>query len=180
MTTSAAAVTRPAEGEFAPYFSRYIDRVPDGDVVERLERQIVETEALLAGVGEARAGDRYAPGKWSVKEVVGHLSDTERVMSYRLLRIARGDATPLPGFEQDDYVRAAGFDRLALADLVAELLAVRRATLALLRGLDDVALARRGTVNGAPMSARALTYIIAGHELHHAAILRQRYLGGVD
>jgi hypothetical protein len=176
--TPATLSRRPAATEFAPYYARYIDPVPDGDVVATLEAQLAETLALLGGIPEPRGTHRYAPDKWSIKEVVGHVADTERIMSYRALRIARADATPLPGYEQDDYVRAAGFDRLPLAELVAELQAVRAATVQLLRHLDADALVRRGTANNLPFTVRALAYVIAGHELHHVAVVRERYLGG--
>lgn len=171
-------ITRPAADEYAPYYSRYISRVPEGDVLELLERQGRESSALLRALPEGRGAHRYAPDKWSVKEVVGHVADSERIFSYRALRIGRADSTPLPGFEQDDFVRVAGSDRRPLRDLVAELEAVRAATIALFRGLDDEALARRGTASGQAVTARALAYIIAGHERHHLEILRGRYLGG--
>ena len=119
---------------------------------------------------------RYASGKWSIKEVVGHMCDTERIMAYRALRIARGDQTPLPGFEQDDYVRAAGFDSISMSDLTEEFRLIREATLPLLRGFDEQALERRGTANKVSISVLALAYIIAGHERHHVSILRSRYL----
>jgi len=173
---TASLASRPSDAEYAPYYGRYITRVPEGDLVRTLESQLAETLALLRGIPEARGGHRYAEGKWSLKEVVGHLIDSERIFAYRALRIGRGDATPLPGFEQDDYVRGAAFDRIPLADLAAELEAVRRATIYLLRGMDDAALARRGTASGFEVTVRALAFIIAGHERHHVGIIRERYL----
>ncbi len=167
--------TRPAAPEHAPYYAKYIALVPGGDVVGLLRAQAGETRALLAALDDARAVARYAPGKWSVKEVLGHVADSERVFAYRALRIARGDATPLPGFEQDDYVVSGGFDRRPLADLVEELAAVRAATLALLASFDSTAWLRMGTASGHPVSVRALACIIAGHERHHVGILRDRY-----
>jgi uncharacterized damage-inducible protein DinB len=167
--------TRPDATEFAPYYGRYIEKVPEGEVARTLRAQLGETLALLRAVPEERADDRYAPDKWSIKEVVGHMSDTERIMSYRMLRIARGDETPLPGFEQNDYVRNAHLGRRTLASLVAELEAVRGATLALVDGLDDEELARRGTASTFPVTARALAWIIAGHERHHLGLLREQY-----
>ena len=146
------------------------------DLLERLRAQPAELRALLGSLDDAAARARYEPGKWSIKEVVGHVSDTERVMGYRLLRIGRGDVTPLPGFEQDPYVAAAGADRRPLASLLAELEAVRAATLALVESLPAEAWERRGTASGNPVSARALAYIIAGHAAHHHAVLRERYL----
>lgn len=166
---------RPGTDEYAPYYQTYIGKVPEQELLKLLSDQLEQTLALLAPVPETQGDATYAPGKWSIKEVAGHISDTERIMAYRLLRIARGDVTPLPGFEQDDYVRAAGFGSLALADLIADLRLVRASTLSLLRVLNEAALGRRGVANGSPVSARALAYIIAGHERHHADILRNQY-----
>jgi uncharacterized damage-inducible protein DinB len=170
-------IPRPAPDEYAAYYGKYVLLVPDGDLCDLLGRQVTETLALLRQVPEGRGTHRYAPGKWSLKEVLGHLCDTERIMSYRALRIARGDATPLPGFEQDDYVPAGRFDQRTLADLGVELSAIRQATVALFRHLDTEALARRGTASGNPFTPRALAYVIAGHERHHMAIVKERYLG---
>ena len=151
---------------------RFAEVCPDVEILETQHRETVEA---LRGISEERAGFRYAPEKWSIREVVGHLLDTERVMAYRALRIARGDTTPLAGFEENSYVEAAGFDARPLPDLVAEFGLVRTATLALLRGFDEVAFQRRGTASGWPVSVRALAFIIAGHERHHAGLLRERY-----
>lgn len=160
--------------DFAGYFARAKGAGPD--VLAQLAAQGTRTSALLAAVPEARGGFRYAAGKWSIKEVVGHLADSERIMAYRALRIGRGDRTPLAGFDQDPYVAVAGFDARPLADLAAELAAVRVSTLALLSHFDAAALARRGIANDKEISVRALAAIIAGHELHHVAILEERYL----
>jgi hypothetical protein len=165
----------PDAGEYGAFYAGYVARVPAGDLLSTLATQLDDTLAVVASFGEARADHRYAPGKWSVKEVVGHLADTERIFAYRALRIARGDATPLPGFDENLFVATAGFDRRPLADLVADLRLVRQHTLALLRALDDEALARRGTASNNPLTARAAAYVIAGHERHHAAVLRERY-----
>jgi DinB superfamily len=170
---------RPAADEYPPYFGRYIQLVPDGDLRGLLAAQIDETLALLRGIPEGRGAHRYASGKWSIKEVIGHVSDTERIMSYRALRIGRGDATPLPGFEQNDYVPPARFDERTLEDLGHELAAVRQATLHLFGHFDAGALVRRGTASGGPFTPRALGYVIAGHERHHVAILKSRYLPAV-
>jgi len=151
--------------------------VENGDIVQTLQNQIDNTASLLSDLSEVQGNYRYAPGKWSVKEIVGHLTDSERVFAYRALRIARADKTPLEGFEQDDYVRLGGFDRRRLPELVQEFAAVRKATLLLLGSLDSDAWLRRGVANNNEISVRALAYIIAGHELHHRAVIREKYLG---
>jgi uncharacterized damage-inducible protein DinB len=176
VTMTGAPITRPGSGEYAPYYAGYISQVPDGDVVELLRAQIRETLDLLGAIPEAAGGHRYAPGKWSVREVVGHMADVELIMTYRALRIARGDRTPLPGFDENAYVPIANFDSRTLESLAREYEAVRRATVAFLETLDAEAAARRGTANNMEISARALAYIIAGHERHHVKILRERYL----
>jgi hypothetical protein len=168
---------RPAADEYAPFYHTYVSLVPAGDLLALLEDQRRETASLLAGLSEEAALHRYEPGKWSVKEVVGHVADTERVMLYRALRAARGDRTPLPGFDENAYVAAAGFDARPLGDLLAELGVVREATLRFLRGLPPQAWTRRVEANGHEVSVRALACIVAGHELHHLRLLRGRYLG---
>lgn len=167
---------RPGADEYDTFYAGYVARVPDGDLVTILDEQIGHTCALFDRVPPEREDHAYAPGKWSIKEVVGHLADAERVLSYRALRIGRGDSTEMPGFEEDAYVSAAGFGRHSLDDLVRDLRTVRRATVALFRGFDAEAWTRRGIANGAAVSVRALACIVAGHELHHRAILEERYL----
>jgi uncharacterized damage-inducible protein DinB len=169
------AIPRPDASEYAPHYETYVSKVPAGNLVAILEDQRQETQELLAGIPEGRALHRYAPGKWSIKEVVGHMTDAERVFCYRALRFARGDQTPLSGFDEKAYTPAGKFDARPLPDLAAELDAVRHATIALLSGLDSEALARRGTASTKEISVRALAYIIAGHERHHLGILRERY-----
>ena len=177
MTATAPTSTqRPGADEFAPYYARYIDRVPDGAIVPQLESQLASTLQLLRAIPESRGDHRYAPGKWSIKETIGHLNDSERIFAYRALRIGRGDTKPLAGFDQDPYVETGRFDARTLADLVEELAAIRASTVALFRSFDAEALARRGTASENPVSTRALGYMILGHELHHVAILRERYL----
>lgn len=171
----ATAIGRPAADEYSQPFARYVERVPDGDVVAQLERQGRDTAAVLSSLTEERAGFRYAPDKWSVKQVVGHLTDAERIFSYRLLRFARKDATPLPSFDENPYVEAAEFDARTLPDLAGELAAVRDATLRLLRGLPGDAFLRRGVASSGTLSVRALAHVIAGHELHHREVLKTRY-----
>ena len=167
--------SRPQPDEYAGHFGRYIDGVPDGDVVALLESQGNATQQLLASIAEEKGSFRYEPGKWSIKQVVGHITDAERVFSYRLMAIARGEKQSLPGFEENDYVEAGNFDARPLAELAEGLAATRRATLALVRSLDDAAWDRRGVASNNPISARALAWVTAGHERHHVKILRERY-----
>jgi len=167
---------RPASDEFAPFYAGYVAEVPEGDLVAVLEMQRAEVLALLRDIPEPRGTHRYADGKWSIKDVVQHVTDGERIFAYRLLRFARGDATDLPGFDEGRYVPVAQADARTLASLGAEFDAVRRATTALIVPLDDDAMARRGTANGREITARALAWIIAGHAQHHATVLRERYL----
>jgi|SRR5450755_4153918 hypothetical protein len=174
--TPATDSLRPEPGEYAPYFERYISLVPGHDVLAALEDQRRQMLLLLSGRPEADGDLRYAPEKWSLKEVLGHINDTERIMSYRALRIARGDTTPLAGFEQDDYIRNGPFAHCTLADLIEEYIAVRRATVSLLRNLDQTAWSRRGVANKNEVTVRALAYTIAGHELHHRRIVEEKYL----
>jgi uncharacterized damage-inducible protein DinB len=174
---SAAAPARPEADEYAPYFEGYVSLVPaDVDIADALARQLDDALALLRSVGEERAGSRYAEGKWSVKELVGHVADAERVFAYRLLRVARGDRTPMEGFEQDDFIRGANFDSRTLTSITEEFESARRATLTLLRPLGAETMRRRGVANGGEVSARALAYIMHGHVTHHLNILRERYL----
>jgi uncharacterized damage-inducible protein DinB len=177
---SATAPARPEAGEYAPYYEQYVALVPAGDIIETLERQIADTLALLRSVPEDRAGSSYEPGKWSIKEVVGHVCDGERIFTYRALRIARGDRTPLPGYEQDDYTRAANFNARTLSNIADEFARVRAATVSLFRSFDAEAWQRRGIANDNEVSARAIAHITAGHELHHVGILRERYLNSKD
>ena len=173
--TTGPKIGRPETGEHLEYYSRYIRLVAGDDALPRLRDQIGQTLRLLSGLSEERALYRYAPGKWSVKEVVGHLSDGERVFTYRALRFARADATPLPGFDENVYVPAGRFDARPLADVADEYRAVRAASIAMFASLDQDALLRRGVANGDSISVRALAWICAGHELHHVALLRERY-----
>ncbi len=167
-------IARPEAGEYAPYYERYISLVQGDDILATLDQQRRDTMLLVCGRNEEDGDFRYAPGKWSAKEVLGHVCDTERVFAYRALRFSRADATPLAGFEQDDYVRNGPFSR-PLEDLVEDFISVRRATLSLLRNLDEAAWTRRGIANKNEVSVRALAYIIAGHELHHRRILEEKY-----
>jgi hypothetical protein len=173
--TTVTTIPRPEPSEYAPSYEAYVAKVPQGDLLTVLDQQRRDTQQLLAGLPETKALHRYAPGKWSVKEVVGHLADSERVFSYRALRFARADGLPLQGFDEQAWVPAGRFDARSLTDLAGELAAVRGATIALFRGLDAEALACRGTANNKTVSVRALAWIIAGHERHHVGILHERY-----
>lgn len=166
---------RPEAGEYDPYYGRYIALVPDGDVVGALAEQLAHTIAPLRRLSADDARHAYAPGKWTIAEVVGHVCDVERVMAYRALRIARGDTTPLAGFDENAYTPAGEFDARPFAGLLDELEHVRRATVALLAGLPASAWTRIGTVNAGSVSVRALAWIIAGHERHHGVLLTERY-----
>jgi hypothetical protein len=174
--TTALTVPRPVEGDCAPYFFTYVNEVAaDEDVLAVLADLDRTTPALLAPVVAELAGFRYAPGKWSVREIVGHLADSERVFAYRALTIARGDRTALPAFEENEWAQVSNADSRSLADLVGELRAVRAATLALFRSFGAAEWERTGTASGKALTVRALPYIIAGHERHHVAVLRERY-----
>ncbi len=175
IATPTFTIARPQAGEYAPYYDRYISLVRGEDILNTLDQQRREMMLLLSGRDEEDGDYRYAPDKWSAKEVLGHVCDTERIFAYRALRIARADATPLESFEQDDYVRNGPFAQRPIADLVEEFIAVRRATLSLLRNLDEAAWSRRGVASKNDVSVRALAYMIAGHELHHRKILEEKY-----
>jgi hypothetical protein len=169
-------IAKPAAGEFNAYYSRYIDLVPDGDVLSTLASQIGPTLSALRSISDADSLKKYAPGKWSIREMLGHINDTERIFAYRALRIARGDQTPLPGFEQDDYIAPGQFDSRPWPSLIEEFAAIRESNLALFRGFNDEAWHRQGTASNNPVTVRALAYIIAGHERHHMNVLKERYL----
>ncbi len=169
-------IGRPEASEIAPHAKPYVGLVPGNDVLTILSEQIERTLTLLREMGDARASEfRYAPGKWTAKEIAGHLSDTERIFAYRALRIARQDATPLPGFEQNEYVQTAGSNERKLEDLLDELRLVRQASLALFHGLLEEAWMRSGRVSEWILSVRGIAFTTVGHELHHYRILRERY-----
>jgi hypothetical protein len=165
----------PQAEEFPIFYKGYVDTVSD-DVLAELEQQIESFSALLKNVPKEKASFAYAEGKWTIKELAGHVIDTERIMAYRALRIGRNDATPLPGFEENDYVANAHFEDRSLENLADEFAALRKANMYLIRSLNDIEIDRSGISNEKPISVRALIYIMAGHVNHHAAILKQRYL----
>ncbi len=168
--------TKPGAEEYAPYYGKYVSLVPDGDIVGTLTKQLGDTLSAWRAVPADKAEHRYAPGKWTTKEMMAHVIDTERIMAYRALRIARGDKTALPGFEQDDFIAGGDWSNRTMADLADEFESVRKSNLYLFRNLSDAAWKQVGTASNNPVSARALAYIIAGHELYHQEILRDRYL----
>jgi hypothetical protein len=174
MTRIDPTVPRPDAEEYAPFYNRYVELVPVGDIATLLADQSRATTALLTRNAD-RSDYSYAEGKWTVKQVVGHLADSERVFAYRALRFARGDATDLPGFDENAFVDGGDFNRRGMADMIEELASVRAATLTLIGGFSQEAYLRRGTANGAEISVRALLYITAGHERHHLELLRTRY-----
>jgi uncharacterized damage-inducible protein DinB len=168
-------IPRPASDEHDPYYGRYIDLVPNGDLIQLLGSQLRATVAALSKVPADREDFAYAPGKWTIKETVGHVTDAERVFAYRALCIARGDQSSFPSFDENAYVPNGEFASRTLGDLVEEMQAVRAATIQLAKHLSDAALARRGTASGKTITPRALFYILGGHERHHVALLHERY-----
>ena len=168
---------RPAADECLPYYFQYIDLVPDGHIVELLERQITETAAYLAAFTPEQASRREAPGEWNVLEIVGHVADVERISASRALRIARADPVKWTQVDFNGYAAAANFRDRPLKDIVAEFAAVRVSSVALLRGLDDAAWERRAPADWTLRSVRAIAHTIAGHELHHVADIRRQHAG---
>lgn len=168
-------IERPGPGEHAPYYSLYIDRVPDGDVLQALEDQAGLVDARFRAFDEKGALHRYAPGKWSVKEVLGHVTDTERLFVYRALTFARNDRTELPGMDENAWVAGADFDRVPLTALLDEFGAVRRASVLLFRNSPAEVLSRQGVANGSAMSVRAVPWLLVGHVAHHLEVVEERY-----
>jgi hypothetical protein len=166
---------RPADTEYASYYAKYVGLVPEADVIATLEGQIDDFRRFAASVRADRESFRYAPDKWSVREVIGHITDGERVFGYRAFCISRGEQAPLPSFDENVYVAQSGYDRVPLPELTDELVSVRRANLALLRRLEPAGWTRLGTASGKAISVRALAYIMVGHPRHHLVILHERY-----
>ncbi|WP_147532819.1 DinB family protein [Bacillus marasmi] len=164
--------------EYGPYFATYVKRVPEGEIIEILSSQLKETLKLIQGLNEDQAMYRYQVGKWSVKEVIGHMTDTERIMAYRLMSIARGETASLPGFDEQSYVEHANFDQITLNELGENFKTVRESTIQLLKTLPESAWHNSGSANGTQVTVRALAYIIAGHEIHHRSIINERYISG--
>jgi uncharacterized damage-inducible protein DinB len=170
-------IEKPAEGEYAPYTIMYIGLLPDdGLVLKHLANNLKATTDFILSLPEEKLAYRYAEGKWTIKEILVHLIDDERIYSYRALCFARNDKTELPGFEQDDYARHSGANERSIEDVLKEFSTVRHATISLFEGFDDKALTRIGMADGKVMSVRAAVYHIAGHELRHVNIIKERYL----
>lgn len=174
--TKQVAIRKPEPSEYNEYYGKYISLIDDSDLLGTLEEQMRETRDIFAGFPEERGTHAYAEGKWTVKEVISHLLDGERIFAYRLLRIARGDATPIEGFEQDGYIENSHANERSFNDLLCEFGELRAANLRLMRTLDDADWLRTGTASGFPVSARALAFIMAGHVRHHLNIVAERYL----
>ncbi|MFP5245595.1 MAG: DinB family protein [Thermoanaerobaculia bacterium] len=166
---------RPAPADYADFYRGYVDLVPEEDVLAAIEDQSLATQKLIASLDEVTASYRYAEGKWSIKQILGHIADAERVFGYRALAIARGETQPLPGFDENEYVRNAAFDSWKLGDLAEEYALVRRTNLVFFRNLPPEAWERRGTANDSPITVRAIAWIIVGHERHHIQVMHERY-----
>lgn len=169
-------MNRPEKNEYNKYYEKYVSQVEETDIIAALENQSSELQSLLAGISEEKSFYKYAEDKWTIKEVVGHLIDGERIFGYRALRISRADKTPLEGFEQDGYIENSNFDGTKFTDLTEELLLLRQSNNLFFKNLTDEAWRRTGTASDSPVSVRALAYIMVGHIRHHANILRERYL----
>ena len=167
---------RPEANEFASYYEKYISQVLEDDAIVALEAELNAALTFFREIDEQHSKIAYAEGKWTIREVLGHIVDTERVMSYRAMRFARNDQTPLQGFEQDDYIKGATFNSTSLGDLLREFEHLRRANILMFRNLPKEAWSRRGIANGKEVSVRALAFIVAGHEKHHRKIVKERYL----
>ncbi|MDQ3108328.1 MAG: DinB family protein [Bacteroidota bacterium] len=176
MSNSLPMIAPPAAGTYAAFYETYISKLNGQDPVHVLERLVLEFKALLSEVPDEKEGFRYAEGKWSVKEVVGHIIDTERILCTRALCIARGEKQSLPGFDENEYVAAANFDKRSLYELSREFGYVREGTLSFFKTLGEEELDRNGIANNNSVTPRVLLYVIAGHHLHHLGVLKERYL----
>jgi hypothetical protein len=167
---------RPNKEEYPSYYEDYIKLVPDGDIGVILKENLSKTISLFQNISESNGDFRYAPDKWSIKEVLGHMTDTERIMSVRLLRFARGDSTAVPGFNENIYVNGANFNQRTLKSLIEEFTVTRNATITLIKNMPEEAWMRKGFANNFENTTRALAYMITGHEMHHCQVIRERYL----
>jgi len=169
-------MSRPATSEYDPYYQGYVSLVPEEDIIPALESQMDELSRLFEKVPDERGTFSYADGKWTLKEVLSHLIDGERMFAYRAFRIARGDQTPIEGFEQDGYIENSHANRRPIAELIEEFALLREANLILFQNLDDADWIRTGKANNVEISVRSLAWIMVGHVRHHVAILKERYL----
>lgn len=172
-------LTRPNENEYPEYYVPYVRLVPEGDLLITLEKNLAEVENLFQGISEKDSLFRYAENKWSIKEVLGHMADTERIMSYRLLRVGRGDHTPLAGFDETQYAKGLQADRLTVKNILEDFIATRKATITLIQNMPEDAWENKGNANNFEITTRAIAYIIAGHEMHHRKIINERYLSAL-
>lgn len=172
-------VQRPNESEFPAYYQPYVKSVPEGDLLQVLKEHLEKTIKLFEGISEDDSHFRYAENKWSIKEVLGHMADTERVMSYRLLRIGRGDETPMAGFNENLFVKGAHTNRLPIKNILEDFIAARNATITLIQNMPEKAWTNKGSANNAEVTAGAVAYIIAGHAIHHSNIITERYLTAI-
>lgn len=170
---------RPQPSEYGQAYAQYLSAAPEGDPLSLLRAQLDGVKALFGPLSETQGAYRYAPGKWSLKDLLQHLSDAERIFAYRCLRLGRGDATPLPGFEENAYATAAAADRRSMAELLADFSAAREASLALFQSLPDSAWGLQGVTSGKVITARCIPYICLGHGDHHLKVIRERYLPGL-
>lgn len=167
---------RPGQEEYKPYYERYIGLVPEGDIIKILKKQIKEFENLCKSISPKKSLYSYAPGKWTVREVIGHIIDTERVMAYRALSFARNGHNDLPGFDQDEFARSSNYNDIRFKDIIEEFNAVRTASIYFFEGLSEEAAERSGVANNNPVTVRALAYIMAGHVIHHIKVIKEKYL----
>lgn len=172
-------IERPIASEYPEYYQPYVNLVPDGDLLSILKGHLAQTVAALEGISEEDGRFRYASGKWSIKEVLGHMTDTERIMSYRLLRIGRGDQTPLAGFEENEYIEGSEFDQLPIKTILEDFTATRNATISLIKNMPFSAWERKGYANNQEQTTRAIAWIITGHAMHHLKIINERYLPSI-
>jgi len=168
-------LARPTDKEYASFYAGYVSLVPESDALAVLAAQPAELQQLAAAIPKERETHRYAPGKWSVREVFGHLTDGERVFGYRAFCISRGDKASLPGFDEKEYIAGSDYDERPVAELAGDFAALRGSNLAVFRRLDAEVWRRTGTANGTPVTVRALAFIMAGHVRHHLGVLRTRY-----
>jgi uncharacterized damage-inducible protein DinB len=169
-------MNRPEKNEYNEYYETYVSLVPETEIVGVLDKQNSELLDIFKEIAEEKSLHAYAEGKWTIKELLGHLTDGERIFGYRALRISRADKTPMEGFEQDGYIENSNFNNTKMSDLLEEFLLVRKANLIFFQNLTDEAWTRTGTASDSPVSVRAIAYIMAGHVRHHIRILRERYL----